>query len=40
MPRRLRNANYRSREYLTETEVMQLIEAAERVGGTGGVILP
>jgi hypothetical protein len=26
--RRLRNADYRPREYLTETEVTQLIEAA------------
>ncbi len=32
VPQRLKNADYRSREYLTEDEVKQLMEAAGRVG--------
>ena len=35
MPLRLKNADYRSREYLTEREVEQLMNAAERVGRHG-----
>lgn len=35
VPLRLKNTDYRSREYLTENEVDQLIEAAGRVGRHG-----
>ena len=35
VPLRLKNADYRSREYLTEQEVDQLIDAAGRVGRHG-----
>lgn len=35
VPVRLKNADYRSREYLTEQEVEQLMEAAGRVGRHG-----
>lgn len=35
VPLRLKNADYRSREYLTEQEVEQLINAAGRVGRHG-----
>jgi len=35
VPLRLKNADYRSREYLTEQEVEQLISAAGRVGRHG-----
>ena len=35
VPLRLKNADYRSREYLTEQEVGQLIDAAGRVGRHG-----
>ncbi|MHB0927263.1 MAG: tyrosine-type recombinase/integrase, partial [Gallionellaceae bacterium] len=35
VPLRLKNADYRSREYLTEQEVEQLIDAAGRVGRHG-----
>lgn len=35
VPLRLKNADYRSREYLTEQEVEQLMEAAGRVGRHG-----
>ena len=35
VPIRLKNADYRSREYLTEQEVQQLMEAAGRVGRHG-----
>jgi type 1 fimbriae regulatory protein FimB/type 1 fimbriae regulatory protein FimE len=35
LPIRLKNAHYRSREYLTEHEVQSLIEAAGRVGRHG-----
>ena len=35
VPKRLKNAEYRSREYLTENEVERLIEAAGRVGRHG-----
>lgn len=35
IPKRLKNVSYRSREYLTEQEVEQLINAAERVGRHG-----
>jgi type 1 fimbriae regulatory protein FimE len=35
VPLRLRNAEYRSREYLTEDEVDQLMDAAGRVGRHG-----
>ena len=35
VPLRLKNTDYRSREYLTESEVEQLIDAAGRVGRHG-----
>jgi len=35
IPRRLKNTDYRSREYLTEHEVKQLIEAAAHAGRHG-----
>lgn len=35
VPQRLKNTDYRSREYLTEDEVGQLMEAAGRVGRHG-----
>ena len=35
LPTRLKNAHYRSREYLTEHEVEMLIAAAGRVGRHG-----
>ena len=35
VPLRLKNTDYRSREYLTEDEVQQLIDAAGRVGRHG-----
>jgi type 1 fimbriae regulatory protein FimE len=35
LPRRLPNAAYRQREYLTETEVDRLIEAARKRGRNG-----
>ena len=34
VPLRRKNADYRTREYLTEQEVDQLIDAAGRVGRT------
>ena len=36
LPRRLPNAAYRQREYLTESEVERLIEAARKRGRNGG----
>lgn len=35
VPLRLKNTDYRSREYLTESEVEQLIDAAGRIGRHG-----
>ena len=35
LPRRLPNSTYRQREYLTETEVERLIEAARKRGRNG-----